>query len=102
MIAATVHWVIGAVVIGLYYLGVIAEWWWHRERRAMTNALIRAARTFAQVAVGVYLAGLTAPDSLEGLADLGLIEAAVSAGVVAVISFGQNWLEESAASYNRG
>ena len=68
----------------------------------MTNALIRAARTFLQVAVGVYLAGLTAPDSLEGLADLGLIEAAVSAGVVAVISFGQNWLEESAASYNRG
>lgn len=67
------------------------------------DPLIRAGRTFAQTAIGVYLAGVTAPDSLAGLADLGLIEAAVSAGIVAVIALVQNWLEETrSVGYPRG
>ena len=69
----------------------------------MRDAVIRAVRTFAQTAIGVYLAGLVSPDSFEGLADLGLVEAAVSAGIVAVVSFVQNLLEASSSvAYNRG
>ena len=56
-------------------------------------AVIRAARTFLQTFLGVYLAGIT--NSFDGLADIGLFEAAVSAGIVAVLSFLQNALEDT-------
>jgi len=69
----------------------------------MKNALIRAVRTFFQTAIGVYLAGLVAAPALPDLADIGLLSSAAAAGFVAVLSFAQNWLEETAdLSYNRG
>jgi hypothetical protein len=72
----------------------------------MSDALIRAGRTFLQTFIGVYLAGVLAstdPNTFEALADLGLIEAATAAGIVAVISFVQNLLEDSASvDYNKG
>lgn len=70
----------------------------------MKNALIRAIRTFFQTAIGVYLAGLVAAPALPDLADIDLLSSAAAAGFVAVLSFAQNWLEETAdsLSYNRG
>ena len=69
----------------------------------MSDALIRAGRTFLQTFIGVYLAGLVSPDTFEGLTDLGLLESAAAAGIVSVISFVQNLLEDSAAvHYNKG
>jgi hypothetical protein len=63
----------------------------------MQNALIRAVRTFFQTAIGVYLAGLVAAPTLIDLGDRALISSAAAAGVVAVLSFIQNALEESGA-----
>lgn len=69
----------------------------------MTDALIRAGRTFLQTFIGIYLAGLVSSDTFEGLADLGLLEAAASGAIVAVISFVQNLLEDTASvDYNKG
>ena len=54
-------------------------------KTAIINALIRAIRTFGQAALGVYLAGLA---GIPGLAELGnwqLIQAALAAGIVAVL-----------------
>lgn len=65
------------------------------------NALIRAARTFVQTAIGVYLAGLVAGPTLGDLADIGLLSSAAAAGFVAALSFVQNVLEGS-VSYDRG
>jgi hypothetical protein len=49
------------------------------------NALIRAVRTFAQTALGVYLAGLIAAPALGDLGSWPLIQAALAAGIVAVL-----------------
>lgn len=71
----------------------------------MRDALIRAGRTFAQTFIGVFLAGLvgTAVTTLGDLADLTLLDSAAAAGIVAVLSFFQNWLETTGeASYDRG
>lgn len=68
-------------------------------------AAIRAARTFLQTFIGVYLAGLGGQAlDLSGLADLTLISSAAAAGVVAVLSFVHNWLETlgEGVDYNRG
>ena len=70
----------------------------------MKDALIRAARTFFQTAIGVYLAGLVGGPVLGDLANVDLLSAAGAAGIVAVLSFAQNWLEETSTglNYNRG
>lgn len=72
----------------------------------LKDALIRAGRTFLQTALGVYLAGIIASqtDGLSVFADLTLLEAAAAAGLVAVLSFVQNYLEmgSSSVNYNRG
>ena len=72
----------------------------------MRNALIRAGRTFLQTALGVYIAGVGAQgagSTFEGLADLGVLEAAGAAGFVALLSFAQNALEhQRPPRYNRG
>lgn len=68
-----------------------------RKETIMQNALIRAVRTFFQTAIGVYLAGLVAAPTLIDLGDRALISSAAAAGVVAVLSFIQNALEESGA-----
>ena len=59
----------------------------------MKQALIRAARTFVQTALGVYMAGLVASPALGDLANSDLLNAAAAAGVVSVIAFTQNVLE---------
>lgn len=71
------------------------------EDTHMRNAFIRAGRTFAQTFIGVYLAGLVASPVLEDFANLDLLSSAAAAGIVAVLSFVQNWLE-TRATYNRG
>lgn len=64
---------------------------------------IRAVRTFAQTAVGVYLAGIVASPMVSDLADIGLLDSAAAAGVVAVLSLVQNMLEEGGhVVYDRG
>lgn len=70
----------------------------------MKDAFIRAARTFAQTAVGVYLAGLVGGPVLADLYNVDLLSSAGAAGIVAVLSFVQNWLETSSQTltYNRG
>lgn len=71
----------------------------------MTDALIRAGRTFLQTFIGVYLAGLVASanTTLADLANLSLLDTALAAGVVAVLTFVQNFLEMSrSVDYNRG
>jgi hypothetical protein len=52
---------------------------------AIINALIRALRTFAQTALGVYLAGLAVAPTLGDLGTWPLIQAALAAGIVAVL-----------------
>lgn len=52
---------------------------------AVVNALIRAVRTFAQTALGVYLAGLAVAPTLGDLGTWPLIQAALAAGIVAVL-----------------
>lgn len=52
---------------------------------AIINALIRAVRTFAQTALGVYLAGLAVSPALGDLGSWPLIQAALAAGIVAVL-----------------
>ena len=71
----------------------------------MKDALIRMGRTFLQTAIGVYLAGILGGQvaGLSDLANVGLLDAAAAAGLVAVLSFAQNWLEESRnVTYDRG
>ena len=69
----------------------------------MKDALIRAARTFVQTAVGVYLAGLVGGPVLADLYNVDLLSSARAAGIVAVLSFVQNWLESTASvSYSKG
>lgn len=65
--------------------------------------LIRAGRTFAQTAIGVYLASVAPGPMFADLADVTIIEAGAAAGVVAVLALVMNMLEESrGASYDRG
>lgn len=52
---------------------------------ALKPALIRAARTFAQTALGVFLAGITVSPMLGDLGNWQLIQAALAAGIVAVL-----------------
>ena len=67
---------------------------------AVKPALIRAARTFAEVALGVYVAGLTVSPMLGELGSWDLIQAALAAGIVAVLV---NVLEElRGVNYPRG
>jgi hypothetical protein len=63
----------------------------------MKDAAIRAARTFLQTALGVYLAGLIANATplLSDLANIDLLNAAGAAGIVAALTFVQNALEET-------
>ena len=66
------------------------------------NALIRAARTFAQTFIGVFLAGY-AGNSLAELGNLTLLDTAAAAGIVAVLALAMNLIEGSAgATYNKG
>ena len=67
----------------------------------MRSALIRALRTFAQAFMGVYMAGsFSSSSTLPSFVDLGLLEAATAAGLVATLTFVQNWLESG--KYDRG
>lgn len=66
------------------------------------SAAIRAVRTFVQTALGVYLAGIVGAGALADFANVGLLDSAAAAGLVATLSFLQNALEESRASYDRG
>jgi len=69
----------------------------------MRQAAIRAARTFVQTTLGVYLAGLVAAPALDDLANIDLLSASAAAGVVAVIAFAQNALEGLRdVNYDRG
>lgn len=64
---------------------------------------IRAARTFAQTSIGVYLAGMVASPAVSDLANLTLLDSATAAGVVSVLTLVQNLLEESRlVNYDRG
>lgn len=66
----------------------------------MRDPLVRGVRTFLQAFLGVFLAistsGMVGPDSLP---DLDVLKraaiAAAWAGIVALISFGQNLLEDA-------
>lgn len=67
---------------------------------AIKAAAIRAARTFVQCALGIYLAGLIASPALGDLGSWALIQAAIAGGIVAVL---WNLLEElGGAKYPRG
>jgi hypothetical protein len=69
-------------------------------RQIITDAIIRAIRTFAQAALGVYLAGLATSPMLHDLSNWDLIQAALAAGIVAVL---WNVLEGlGGAKYRRG
>lgn len=66
----------------------------------MRDPLVRGVRTFLQAFLGVFLAistsGMVGPDSLPDIDVLKrAIIAAAWAGVVALISFGQNLLEDA-------
>jgi hypothetical protein len=61
------------------------------------NALIRAARTFVQTFLGVWLAGVVAGPNFSDLVDIGLLETAAAAGIVSVVALVQNYLEELGA-----
>lgn len=73
-------------------------------KQKLANAAIRAARTFLQTAIGVYLAGLVVSPTLIDLGDTALLSSAAAAGFVAVLSFVQNWLEQlgEGVDFNRG
>jgi len=72
-------------------------------RNRMRQAAIRAARTFVQTTLGVYLAGLVAAPALGDIANIDLLNASAAAGVVAVIAFAQNALEGLRdVNYDRG
>lgn len=69
------------------------------------QAGIRAVRTFVQTFIGVYLAGLLASSVtvLQDFGDVTLLNQAAAAGLVAVLSFVQNTLEDwQSVSYDRG
>lgn len=70
---------------------------------AVKSALVRAGRTFAQAFLGTYIALIVTADSFAGLWDRTALEAGGVAGVIALLSFGQNLLEgRRDVSYDRG
>lgn len=72
-------------------------------KQKLVAALIRALRSFAQAFIGVYAVGVFAAGDLGDLADQKLITAATLAGIVALVSFVQNALENwKDVSYPRG
>lgn len=60
----------------------------------LKDAGIRAVRTFVQSFLGVYLVAIGASPTLTDLADLTALDAAVAAGVVAVLTFLMNAVED--------
>ena len=66
----------------------------------MKDVLIRAARTFVQTFLGVYLAGQF--NVVADFANVDLLSSAAAGGIVAVLAFIQNWLETTNVDYNRG
>lgn len=75
---------------------------WHARLRdllshPLTQPVVRAARTYVQTFLGVYLAFLLgdsgAVENLSQFSDLGVIGAANAASVVAVLAWVQNALE---------
>ena len=70
----------------------------------MKEVLIRAARTFAQATLTIYLAGLTAGSTgLSSFADVDLLDSAIAGGGAALLAFLLSWLEETRnVTYNRG
>ncbi len=67
------------------------------------QALVRAFRTFLQAFIGTYLATFTASPDVRGLVDPTLVGVSVVAGVIAVLSFVQNYLEgKRDVHYDRG
>ena len=75
----------------------------------MKDVLIRAARTFAQAFIGTVLTmgilnGVATDGVLPGWAAWQtLLVSAAAAGVIAVLSFAQNWLEHTGdVPYDRG
>ena len=61
----------------------------------MKRASIRAARSFVQVFLGVWLAGAVATQTtMASLVDVTLLDQAAAAGIVAALSFVQNALED--------
>jgi hypothetical protein len=64
---------------------------------------IRVIRTFVRTAIGVYLARLIGTPMLGDLADITLIDSAAAAGIVAVLTFAHNALEDwRDVDYKRG
>jgi len=64
---------------------------------------IRTVRTFAQTAIGVYLAGVVASPAVSDLADISLLDSAAAAGFVSALTLIQNLIEESrSVEYDRG
>lgn len=60
---------------------------------ALKAAFIRALRTFAQAAIAVYGAGIIGADRLVDFVNVGLLEAAAVAGLIALITFAWNLIE---------
>jgi len=72
-------------------------------QEVIVNALIRAVRTFVQTFIGLYLAGLVASPTLVDLANPQLLGVAAAGGIVALLSFVQNVVEEIGPfTYRRG
>lgn len=64
---------------------------------------IRVIRTVLQTAMGVYLAGLIGTPMLGDLASVTLLDSAAAAGVVAVLTFAHNAVENwRDVTYERG
>lgn len=61
----------------------------------MKEASVRAVRTFLQSFLGVFLAGVLNSefDGLRALGDIGVWEAALAAGIIALVTFLHNLLE---------
>lgn len=69
----------------------------------LKSAAIRAARSFLQAFLAVYLAGVVGAEELGELADQRLLVASVLGGLVAALSLVQNLLEGwKDVSYPRG
>lgn len=72
-------------------------------KEQIKQAAIRAVRTFVQTALGVYVAGVVGAGALADFANVGLLDSAAAAGLVAVLSFIQNALEATrSVTYDRG
>ncbi len=61
---------------------------------SLKDAAIRAVRTFVQAFLGVYLAGVGVSPGLSDLGNLTVLDAAAAAGIVAVLTFVVNAVED--------